>query len=104
MAVFAECKRVLAGVALVIYYFKHGLAAAYRVLLFVAVVFMSAVACFIVADNFSTAFFTSECRHLCSHPFTTNALTWGINSFHLKCLNSLNGKNAVGVAFDQNQR
>lgn len=63
MAVFAECKRVLAGVALVIYYFKHGLAAAYRVLLFVAVVFMSAVACFIVADNFSGAFFTLESRH-----------------------------------------
>lgn len=63
MAVFAERKRGLVWVALVVHYFEHGLAAAYGVLLFVAVVFMSAVACFIVADNFSAAFFTLESRH-----------------------------------------
>lgn len=48
---------------LVIYYLEHGLTAACRVLLFVTIMFMSAVAYFIVANDFPAALFTLKGRH-----------------------------------------
>lgn len=48
---------------LVIYYFEHRLAAACRVLLFVTIVLMSAVAGFVVANDFPAALFTLKGRH-----------------------------------------